>query len=330
MGKLGQWLIIAVVALLAAGCMPASLPPAAPGRDSGEGYDVVDDQGTVVHLPRKPQRIMTTHFHLDCMLLGIVPEERIVSLSATLDRPDISYAAPGEFAKPKRSVSVFPPLEYIIGLQPDLLLVRTSFGEDKIQSCRDMGIPVYVSEIPRDFEALKVKIRGIAAATGEEAVGEALIAKMTSLIDETWQAIPEELAYKRSCALVSRMNSNYGGKGAFFDEICRLAKVRNAVADIGIQNGQEISKEIVVKAHPDYLLTEAGGNYGDAIAAARELLDDPAFAPLTAVQEGRARGVRLRYLYNSNQNCVYAVRHLANVIYGDILPEVPEIFIKGY
>lgn len=330
MRNLGRWVVIGVLAFLVAGCTPAALPTSAPHGESGEGYDVVDDQGTVMHLPHKPQRIMTAHFHLDCMLLGIVREERVISVTATLDRADVSYAAPGEFSKPRRNMSVFPSMEYIAALQPDLLFVRSSFGEDKIRSCRDMGIPVYVSEIPRNFDELKAKIRGIAEATREASVGEALIAKMTGLVEETWQAIPEEVAYQRSCVLVSKMNHAYGGKGCFFDEMCRLAKVRNAVADMGIWNGQEISKEIIVKANPDYLLTEGGGSYGNAAAAAQELLDDPAFATLSAIKEGHVRGVRSRYLYNSNQNCVYAIRHLTNILYGNILPETPEIFLKGY
>lgn len=330
MKTLWRWLVIGWLSVLTAGCIPAALPTDAPHGESGSGYDVVDDQGTVVHLPHKPRRIMTAHFHLDCMLLGIVREERVVSVTATLDRPDVSYAAPEEFSKPQRNASPFPSMEYIAALQPDLIFVRSSFGEDKIQSCRDMGIPVYVSEIPRDFDELKAKIRGIAAATDEVAVGETLIEKITGFMEETWQAIPEEVAYQKSCVLVSKMNHAYGGKGCFFDEMCRLAKVRNAVADMGIWNGQEISKEIVVKANPDYLLTEGGGSYGDAVAAAQELLEDPAFETLSAVKEGHVRGVRSRYLYNSNQNCIYAIRHLTNILYGNILPEIPEIFLKGY
>ena len=181
MRNLGRWVVIGVLAFLVAGCTPAALPISAPHGESGEGYDVVDDQGTVVHLPHKPQRIMTAHFHLDCMLLGIVREERVISVTATLDRADVSYAAPGEFSKPRRNMSVFPSMEYIAALQPDLLFVRSSFGEDKIRSCRDIGIPVYVSEIPRNFDELKAKIRGIAEATREASVGEALIATAMGL-----------------------------------------------------------------------------------------------------------------------------------------------------
>lgn len=312
--------------LLLIGCGSLPLSPTGNGNE----YQVTDDQGTVIKLRGKPQRIMTTHFHLDSILLGVVPQERVVSVTARFDDPNISYAAPHEFEKPQRDTAIFPSMEGIVAKQPDLLIVRSTIGEEKIQSYRDMGIPVYVCEIPRDMEELKTKIRGIAAVTGEKANGELLIAKMTQLLEETIQEIPDDVAYTRSCVLVSKMNHAYGGKGCFFDEMCRLAKVRNAVADLGLWNGQEISKEIIVRANPDYLLTEGWGSYGSSEAAAREISEDPAFEKLVAVKEGHVAGVCSKYLYNSNQNCVYAVRYLANIVYGTHFSEGEEKFLRGY
>ena len=117
-----------------------------------------------------------------------------------------------------------------------------------------------------------------------------------------------------------------------FDDICKRAGIRNAAADIGINNGELISKEVMLKANPDYFILSVSWELrnGNADTYKEEFSSDSALSGLPAVQNGHVAYIPDRYLYVSNQNCIWAIKKLANIVYGDIFPEEKEYFIKGY
>lgn len=53
---------------------------------------------------------------------------------------------------------------------------------------------------------------------------------------------PEE---RKKIVLISLMTS-YGGKGCTFDDICQYAGVINGVSAVGLHNGQQLTKEMLV------------------------------------------------------------------------------------
>lgn len=295
------------------------------------GYQVVDDEGNIVTMKQKPQRILTTQFHLDNLVLGVVPQDRVVAISSVMDDEHVSYAVPGEFTKPKRFKML--SLEGILGLQPDLIITRSNIGREKIQTYREMGIPVFISNLPIDARDMEEKIRKIAAITGEKEHGEILIKKINDEVNLVTRSIPAHLANVKSCILVLKMNPNYGGKNSFFDQQCRIVKVKNAASELGVINGQPISKEIIIKANPDFILLSKNWEikHGKADTYFNEFKSDPAYRDLHAVKEGHVLYLKDKYLASVvNQNYIWAVRRLSNAIYGDIFPVKEEKFLKGY
>ena len=82
--------------------------------------------------------------------------------------------------------------------------------------------------------------------------------------------------------------------------------------------GQEMTKEQLVAANPDYLFFpsyEDGAtneeNYG------RQYLEDPSLAQMTAVRERQIGHPWARYVYNLSQNIVYGIQETAWILYGD-------------
>mgnify|MGYP000412879295 CR=1 FL=1 len=319
-------LCLVFIAIFFSGCADKKLEY----ETKQSAYQVIDDQGTIIKLQGKPQRIMTTHFHLDNLLLGVVPQDRIVAMSKTMDDPMISYAASSDIDKPQKLTEI--TLENVVALKPDLIISRSTIGAEKIQSYRDLGIPVYVSEMPIDVVEVKAKIAGIAEAVGEAEHGKILNAKIDKELAAIEKAAHEKVRYSTSCVLVSKMNHNYGGKGCFFDDLCNKAQIRNAVADMGIMNGELISKEIMVKADPDFFLLSEGWELknGNADTYRQEFYEDPALQHLKAVQAKHVLYLKDKYIYASNQNCVWAVKKLANLVYGNIFAPEEEVFLKGY
>ena len=128
------------------------------------------------------------------------------------------------------------------------------------------------------------------------------------------------------------MNHTYGGKGCMFDDMCHYANVKNAVAEIGVQNGQIISKEVMVKANSDFFLLSKSWElkHTNSSDYKEEFLNDPAFQSVKAAQTGQAIYFLDKYLYASHQNCVWAIMKIANAAYGDVFDLKEESFIKGY
>lgn len=319
-------LILWTCLLLVAGCGGPD------GRGGADGsYRVTDSQGTEIVLPHKPRRIMTTHFHLDNMLLGVVPQDRVVAVSATMDDPDVSYTEPGQFLLPKRYPWTIS-FEGLIAFRPDLVIAKSGTAAERIQAFRDMGIPVYVVRQADSVEDIRHNITEIGAVCGEPENAARLNDRLERELREVEELIPTTVRFKRSCVLVSKMNHNYGGKGSSFDDLCRHAGVRNAVADIGVDNGQYIGKEVLLRADPYCFLLSSGWEkkHPGEDSFRKEFQEDPALGHLDAVKDGRVFYIEDKYLYASNQNIVWAVRNMANLVYGGVLPAKKEVFLKGY
>lgn len=319
-------LMMVVITILLSGC---GQPYKADNAE--QAYQVVDDLGNVVKLKAKPQRIVAEHFHLDNMLLGIVSQERIVALTTTMDEEGRTFADKKDISKPKRYRNHFS-LEQLLDYKPDLIIVRTTIGAEKIKTYRDMGIPVYISEMPMTVEEVKQKIRGIAAVCGEKERGEILVDKMNKVLKEIETRIPKDKHFTKSVALFSKMSPTYGGKNCFWDDLLNRAKLRNAIADIGVNSGELISKETLLKSDPDYFVLsenwELKHNKLDTYKS--EFANDPALKHLRAVKNGQVNYLKEKYLYASNQHCVYAIKYLVNMAYGEVFVVGEEPFLKGY
>lgn len=56
--------------------------------------------------------------------------------------------------------------------------------------------------------------------------------------------------------LVSQM-SRYGGPGSMYHELLTRAGIKNAIAEVGVANGQLLSQELIVKSDPDFFFVSA-------------------------------------------------------------------------
>ena len=190
---------------------------------------------------------------------------------------------------------------------------------ENIDAIRELNVPVLVCKSAATMEDIHDNIRLYAAAVGEVERGEKLIGMMEEKLAEIRakvEKVPEEKKHKR-IALISIM-VNYGGAGCTFDELCRCTDSINAKAAAGNRMGQEMTKEQLVAANPDYLFFpsyEDGAtneeNYG------RQYLEDPSLAQMTAVRERQIGHPWARYVYNLSQDIVYGIQETAWILYGD-------------
>lgn len=124
--------------------------------------------------------------------------------------------------------------------------------------------------------------------------------------------------------------TRYGGPGSMFNELLTRARIDNAIALAGGVNGQATSPELIIKTDPDMLFVSTDRT-SDTTGAARyrdDFLANPAIASMRAA--GHIVPVEDRYIYSASQNCVWAIKGLANAAYGPIFDMSGEGQIRGY
>lgn len=294
-----------------------ALPPGA--------YEVVDARGDTVRIPTIPKRVLTFTTGADEIVLGLIKPDRMIAVNEDFVDPGRSNVS--ALAKQvKNTIERNPTVERVAALQPDLVIVQDWIPMDKVQSLRDLGIPVVVSRTPRSIDEVRATIRLIAASLGEKKRGEALVDLMDKELIAL-QARLNEVPLKekgKTVALVSIMPA-YGGAGGMFDDVIRAAGGQNAKALAGNRQGQAMTKEQFVACNPDYIFLPS---YNDPRTKEEiygaEYMSDPSLSGMKALREHHLRYPWARYIYNISQNVVFGVQEAARMLYGEQFAQPPD------
>ncbi len=309
-------LSLMLLVTLVCGCSRESGPNIQAGA-----YEVIDDQGTRVMLAHKPTRILTLAMGLDSIVLGMLPEDRLIAVNALADDPASSNIVT-KAQKIQRKIKN-PSAEEVLALKPDLVFVYNWGKAEIVDNLRELGIKTIVVKGPKSINDVKDNIKTIAGGIGEAAKGTQLIAMMDTKLSEIKTKIdnikPEE---RKKIVLISLMTS-YGGKGCTFDDICQYAGVINGVSAAGLHNGQQLTKEMLVAINPDILIMPVYNDHNtfDINKYNREFLEDPALQTLTAVKEKQLFYPQEGYIYNSSQDIVFGVQEVARAAYGELFKQ---------
>lgn len=313
--------------LLAASISGCGMKTMAPS--GGKGYVVKDATGAEVKIPKKPERILGNSAAIDTMLLSVVTPDKLVAATEADRDPVISYVA-----EDTKNISLTVPLvglsmEIVTKAKPDLIVASLYTKANELDMYRNLGIPVVVIDGPRSIQQVKDDVRIIAAAVDEKERGENVVRKMDAQLQEIDDRLAQETGKRPVVYLVSQM-TRYGGPGSMFNELLTRARADNAIALAGGVNGQATSTELIVKTDPDMLFvsTDRASDTTGASKYRDDFLANPAIANMRAAQH--IVPVADRYIYSSTQNCVWAVKGLANAAYGPIFDMSGEGQIRGY
>lgn len=320
-----QLALLAAVAIALSGCGVKNVSQKA----NGESYVVTDSTGIQVTIPGKPKRILGESASIDTMLLGVVTADHLLGVTEADRDPAISYIA-GDV----KDISMTIPLtglsmEIVTQARPDLIVASTYTDGNKLRMYKDLGIPVVVIDGPKSISQVKEDVRIIAAAVGEKERGENVVKEMDRQLTEIDETLAKRTDKKPVVYLVSQM-TRYGGPGSMFHELLTRARLENAIEKAGGANGQAISPELIVKTDPDMLFvsTDRSSDITGAAKYRDDFLANPAIASMRAAKN--IHPVDDRYIYAASQNCVFAIKAMANAAYGNVFDMSGEGQIRGY
>ena len=305
-------LLLLLILLLFSGCTVKKNGISGVADDTYFGLR--DAEGRAMTLAAPPRRIVSLSMRGDDVLFALLGTERIAAFSRFAGNPLISNLPPeATEAVPTRAQAT---LEYLMKLQPDLIVLSESQSPGLVRALREMGTPVFVSRTIHQVEESKKLIRDLAAIVGEVEKGEALVAEMErrlSIIAAKTAKIPQS---ERVVVYRLTMSGGAGGKGTAYDDCCRLAGVVNGAAEANIQGNQTLPKEQIVKINPDVIfLPDWDWRGGDVEAYIEECLSDPALQTVKAIQSKRLRPIPDKHMLSSSQHIVACVEDIYRACY---------------
>lgn len=318
-------ILFLLAVLLFTGCsMKKTETPA-----DSSAYQVTDAFGHTVTLPHKPRRILGTSSSIDTMLLGVVEPDRLVACFTADKDPAISY-----ISEETKNISLTMPLnglsmEILTQAAPDLIVASSYTKPKELELWRNLGYPVIQIDGPKSLDQVKQDIEIIAAAAGEKERGEKVIAEMDRQLAEIDAALGQRTDKIPKAFLVTQM-SRYGGPGSMYHELLTRARIRNAIGEAGVSNGQLLAQELVVKSDPDFFIVSSDRKSDETGAGKfrNEFFQNPAVQNMRAAKN--IKTLDDRYIYAASQNCVYAIKAMANAAYGPLFDMTEEKQIKGY
>jgi len=206
-----------------------------------------------------PQRIMSLKVCTDELLFDLVPPSRIASVTF-LSRETASLKVWPQGA----TVAVnHGTAEEILAARPDLILTDPYMAPALRPILAKSGARIVEVPPAENFAQVRDAVRLVAKSVGEEARGEALIARMNTTLRDLEKHKPAKaltLAEWGTGGLVP-------GRGGLFDTIVTAAGGRN------LAKGGYYDVESLIAAHPDALV------YGDTYEGTASLRSDQDLHP---------------------------------------------------
>ena len=314
-----------LISALLSGCSPSPQSQSSSKTNAAQSkqetnttgsYSVTDLTGTKVTFPSKPKRILTFAMYTDQIVLGLVNSDHLVGINTLMDDPVLSNVVP--IAKRITKKIGNPGAEEVLSMKPDLVIVSDWTQAEKIQSMRDLGLKVVSVKSPETIQDAKDAVSQVAAAIGEPEKGRQLIGmmdkKLAEIREKTSKIKPEQ---RKNIVLLSLMTA-YGGTGCAYDDACREANVINGIAAAGLKNGQQLTKEMLIKINPDIMLMPVYNDRGkyDTQSFIDSYLKDPSLQTVKAIKDKHLIYPREQFVYNCSQDIVYCVQEIARCAYG--------------
>lgn len=284
-------------------------------KSSTELHEITDTMGNVIKVPIKPQRIVSLNLGTDEILIDLVKPERIIALSYLAEDEGISSIV-DKAKKVNQKLIDKGNVEAIIALKPDLVLMSDAVSADVGTTLREMGINVYISKTPATIEETKARVLDLAKVVDEPEKGQELVHDMDNALAEVNEKLANITDDKKRTIIAFSFSGAFGRKTALFNDMCVQAKVINGAGEAGLEKGEVLSKEQIVKINPDiFLLPTWNTKKQSADSYREEIRFDPAYQDVKAIKNNRLIYVSDQYRYCVSQYVTESVKQIAKAVY---------------
>ncbi len=311
-----------IVLLSVFSLMSALLAPAAVHAQAAGVWPrtVTDDLGASIRIAARPQRIVSATLPTDEILLSLVDQSRMAAVTGFAEDPAVSNVVSQALAVPVKLPQL--NVEVVVSLKPDLVFVADWTDAAMVKQLRDAGLVVFQYRSASTVKGIEASISRIGSAVGEEDAAGKTVQWMETRLAAVASKVSTLPAAKRLTVMDYNTYGTASGAGSSWDEIVRLAGLRNAVADMKAdQYGSvPLSREKLLTVDPDILMLPSWV-YGDAKGSDTfytSIVSDPALRTMKAVKQGRVHRMPESMKTSTSQYIVLAVEDLAHYAYPEL------------
>ncbi|MGH8577001.1 MAG: ABC transporter substrate-binding protein [Gammaproteobacteria bacterium] len=276
-----------------------------------------DPAGAVQEIARPPQRVVSTILAADEILTALLPPDRLVGVTRLADDSEISNCAD---STPPDAVRIHTAdAEVVLALEPDVVFVAGYSRAEVVRLLVSSGVPVIRFGRYGSLDALQDNVRIAGAAVGAETRALEIVAEM----DRRVAAVRRRVAgLPRPRVLYFTPSGFTSGPGTTIDEMIETAGGANVAAEAGLRGPVRISTEVALGLQPNVILLSGWRRDGNGVDPVRELLEDPLWRDVPAVQAGRVHALRGAWLTTVSQYAVRGVEEIARILH-------PEAFAQA-
>ena len=268
---------------------------------------------------KAPERVVAIYQNSIETLLALGLEDKIVA-AAGLDH-DVKDEYKDAFSKVNYLEDFTPSKETIIMEKPDFILSWYSIFDDKrlgdIDYWNENGVNTYMSlnsgvVSERTIENEINDILNLGKIFNVEEKAQALVDEITSTVSEVSSKVSNE--EKQSAMVIEFYDDEiytYGSKTLAGDMVTKLG------AELLNPEGGNIGAEDLIKLNPDCIFVSYmdRGNENVPVEEINKILENPAFACLSAVKNKRVYSIPLGDMYSSGIRTIDGINTFANGLY---------------
>lgn len=207
----------------------------------------------------RPDRIVSLDLCTDQLLIELVGRERIAAVTHLAADASVS-AIP---AKAKGLPVTRGVAEDVLRYDPDLILAGPFGVSATVDLLRRLKRNIVIVQQAADLDGVRAAVRAVAAAVGEGAKGEAMIAAF----DRRLAGLTPPADATRPTAIIYQVGGTVSGPGSLAEATLIAAGFRNKAAEYRLTRGGQVPLELLVAAPPDLLvLSSAAAEYRTAVA----------------------------------------------------------------
>jgi iron complex transport system substrate-binding protein len=211
------------------------------------------DKSAAVNTER-PRRIVSLDLCADQILVDLVDRKRIAAVTHLAADPAVS-AAP---EKARGLPITRGEAEDVLRFDPDLVIAGPFGVAPTVSLLRRLGRNVVVVPLAGDLDGVRNAVRTVAAAVGEKAKGEAILAAF----DARLAGIEPAPADTRPTALIYQVGGSVSGPGSLAEAVLVAAGFRNMAREYRLTRGGQVPLELLAARPPDLLvLSSAAEEY---------------------------------------------------------------------
>jgi iron complex transport system substrate-binding protein len=303
--------VLAILLLLAAGCGRGTVPVASSAGSgppaAGFPVAVTDDMGRRVTVPAPPRRIVSLAPAHTETLYALGLGDHLVAADTYSDTP------PAAKAKAVLNCWPQPPVERIVALRPDLVLVLTE-GPEFLRQMEAARIPA-LKLLPDRYENVPGVIELLGRVTGAEAAAQ----KLAESLAARSRALKERLKGVRRKRVLYELDASdparpyVAGNGGFYGELLTVAGGENIFRDLPAPAAQ-VNAETIVARDPEVILL---GDTATPVQPQRpaDVARRPGWAAISAVKSRQVFAVSSGKITRPGPRLVEGLEEVARLLH---------------